>query len=505
MMQLRRSRRNKSKPLLVSSRISTRNKRMKIGSQGYEEKLTSKEKSVALLSGCFQNMCPRVWYRILPEEDENDHICSGFGQEWSNVLPLLVDSGLLKHRFVDGCDYYDVARYEWEAFCLKFLAENSTKLHFTSYRKFKHVEIWFVSLNTPNYRSPKLQIDAITSKQFAFNSLRYYDRNDTSLKNDIVNQSMCLLNNFLSTNVNEVETVADAEEVNEPTETPTVLSKIEGEINFALTLDLTRRPRMIRSGVGEVELHQRAQATDLERTMVLFTAKRWGWMDPMITQKMKQRIAKAACMQIAYDYGFLKPLAMTQLPRWNLLLNQSIEQGVLKRDNPLSPLHSGSNKYIDAIEKQHPGYVRSLFRYAQRVKGAKATYSELAHQMNEKSAIEGEQRTTLFLSRKQVADWFKSQGGKEYSPKEKPLDTPEHKRLRKIWVRDWWDILTDEKAPVAYIDEKWFYTTNRRQKLKKLPLGEDEEKDADSFVQPKMFPSIPRKVHAHGCCCTPTA
>ena len=154
-------------------------------------------------------------------------------------------------------------------------------------------------------------------------------------------------------------------QTNPSTNQPPVLTKIEKEINFAMTLDLTRRPRIIRSGLGEVQIHGRKQASNLERTMVLFTAKRWGWMDPALTRKKQQRIAKAACTQIAYDYGFKSLLASTQLTKWNLLLNDSIENGVLHRDNPLSPLHIGSKKYVESIEKEHPGYLRSLFRYAQ--------------------------------------------------------------------------------------------------------------------------------------------
>jgi len=49
---------------------------------------------------------------------------------------------------------------------------------------------------------------------------------------------------------------------------------------------------------------------------------------------------------------------------------------------------------------------------------------------------------------------------------EKPLLTTEHKARRVEWARRWFDILSDPTAPVAFLDEKWFYTTNRRQKLK---------------------------------------
>ena len=38
--------------------------------------------------------------------------------------------------------------------------------------------------------------------------------------------------------------------------------------------------------------------------MALFTAIKWGWNDSSTTIKMKTIIAKAACGQVAYNYGF---------------------------------------------------------------------------------------------------------------------------------------------------------------------------------------------------------
>ena len=43
--------------------------------------------------------------------------------------------------------------------------------------------------------------------------------------------------------------------------------------------------------------------------------------------------------------------------------------------------------------------------------------------------------------------------------------------MKKQWVNDYWNILTNENDPVAFIDEKCFYTTNRRKKVKHLPAS----------------------------------
>ena len=77
----------------------------------------------------------------------------------------------------------------------------------------------------------------------------------------------------------------------------------------------------------------------------------------------------------------------------------------------------------------------------------------------------------------QLMNWFKAQGGADRSPKEKPYLTDDQKRARKKWCQD-------EKGHIAehgpdfhacFLDEKWFYTTSRRRRIKILPPGENED------------------------------
>jgi hypothetical protein len=194
--------------------------------------------------------------------------------------------------------------------------------------------------------------------------------------------------------------------------------------------------------------------------MVIHTAILWGWRDPCLTYKERQEIAKAACIQVAYDLGYKQPLAQTQLPYWYGRLQDAIATG--EDQDPVSPSQCGRQSYVKDIEEQHPGYLHELFRYAIDVKGALATYLELADCMNEKSAVPGEQRPTISLSRKQLAKWFKDSNGREISAVEKPLLTTEHKLKRVAWARDNFDLLSDPTKPVAFLDEKWFYTTVSR-------------------------------------------
>ena len=66
------------------------------------------------------------------------------------------------------------------------------------------------------------------------------------------------------------------------------------------------------------------------------------------------------------------------------------------------------------------------------------------------------------------------------------MDTTDHKNRRLKWCRDHYVKLTSYTYHVAYLDEKFFYTTSRRKKIKRLPKGKHEKNGADKLVRPKM-------------------
>ena len=270
-----------------------------------------------------------------------------------------------------------------------------------------------------------------------------------------------------------------------PTQT---VSPVNAAVHFALGLNFDDRPRLDRHGLHQIKLHNKKQAGELHRVMAMFTAKRWGCDNPALTYSTRQQIFEAACKLTAYDYGFKKPFATKQIPKWEEKLHSAIDCGVHASStfaNPLAPTHKGSVSYTDALDEENPGYIRTLFRYAQKVKGVLATFGELAETMNEKSRT-NDNKPNTDLTRRQLNSWFKKEGGKETAPTTKPLDTPDHIKKRNAWVRDYFTLLTDVNAAVTYLDEKWFYTTNRRRRMKKLPKGNDEEEGIDFVPQPKV-------------------
>ena len=92
--------------------------------------------------------------------------------------------------------------------------------------------------------------------------------------------------------------------------------EVEPQMQFALALDLGRRPRMNRSGTAEIVVHKQKQAKQVERLMIITTAKLWGWEDDSLSSKRRVRIARAVCKQVAYDHGYERPITHNMLSKW---------------------------------------------------------------------------------------------------------------------------------------------------------------------------------------------
>ncbi len=257
-------------------------------------------------------------------------------------------------------------------------------------------------------------------------------------------------------------------------------------VNNALKLKLSVLPHFSRDGKSIITIHPRKQANAVERNIIILTCLSWGYNTPNLPRHVRDKIAKAASLLVAYDCGFLCILAASQVGRnWMKNFSNYLETG---NTTTLGPVVGGNQKkkYTDVIEMQHKGYLIELFRYAQSTLGHKATFQELSTTMNEKSSVPSETRATIALSHNQLYRWFQEVGGKEYSPVEKPLDTPRHRVERLKWVKLHFTLLTDKTKPVAFMDEKWFYTTSRRKKLKHIPIQAYEEPGADRIRRPHL-------------------
>jgi hypothetical protein len=259
-----------------------------------------------------------------------------------------------------------------------------------------------------------------------------------------------------------------------------------------------------------IEISKSKLADQAMRTQIVFVAHQWGYGWDDIGGKIKTRIADAASKLVSYDWGFIEQAASGRTVReWCQAIEQSLRMGPVPMGRVLATKPFGPQKgaYIVQIERKHNGYLHSLYRRAVRIEGAKASWDDIADQMNQLSSGRGESRDTLKLSAAQLRRWFLSLKGKYKANITQPLLTEEKKTQRVGWAEarlyqlsehDLWVLhqiqernrqhfrIHREVQPavgqpywVVFLDEKWFYTITRRLKNKVLPLGPGDEPGAD--------------------------
>lgn len=232
---------------------------------------------------------------------------------------------------------------------------------------------------------------------------------------------------------------------------------------------------MSRDGAGEIPIHKKKSHPDEHLRLRIFDfanrVLRHSNLDPEL---WRRRVIQKCATVLFYDHGYKEVKGISNMHKtWGKRAEESYQTG--STTNPMKSRNKGSVSYVAKFEEEHPGKVRELYRYAERTIGNQSSYRELAHCMNEKARVDGLGETKF--SAKKVWRWFKDQGGKEKSPIEKPLLTEEAKKERKAWCEKVLAKIADygDNFHACYLDEKWFYTTSRRRKLKILPPGPGED------------------------------
>ena len=174
---------------------------------------------------------------------------------------------------------------------------------------------------------------------------------------------------------------------------------------------------------------------------------RWGYENPSITYSQKVGIAYAAASRVLYDHGYSRSIKYQAVILWGKNTTTKIDTGVNDPD-----LRVGSISYVNEIEYQNPRYLHVIYYYSIKTYGAKSGFQQLlSASMNQKNDTPRKHRPIINMSRQQLNNWFIANKGKEYSPKEKPLNTPQHKLLRLKWVRKYHNKTTNSFIPVAYL------------------------------------------------------
>ena len=222
-------------------------------------------------------------------------------------------------------------------------------------------------------------------------------------------------------------------------------------------------------------------------------------------------LAEAILKRESYTAGYNKPIVTpTHFHKyiWSKYDNEA-------RMNPGNAPYVLQNKrgenrvrYLNVIMDQYPTFLHSMYRYATKCLGVDETAARLSVLMmnRAKEAFpDCPVRSTLKMTRHYFWDFFYCNGGKLKRPITKPRLTPEHIKDRIVFAKKWLERLeSEEKFYYCFLDEKWFYTSSRRKKMKVLPPATFESVK-DSFVTSPKTRSrrFPCKVMYMGIVCPP--
>ena len=104
---------------------------------------------------------------------------------------------------------------------------------------------------------------------------------------------------------------------------------------------------------------------------------------------------------------------------WKDSIKYTVKSVFIDITNMSKTLHHGTINYSDYLQSTH-----SLYRYVTQTLRVKDSFSAMVIAMNKKSHTPNETQCIISLSRRQLNDWFIEHGGREYSAKEKLLDSP---------------------------------------------------------------------------------
>ena len=220
-----------------------------------------------------------IWWRILPLalEDDYDDISVGMGIDWEDLLPLLINNGLLySTKRTTACDYR-ISQDLWQSYTETseqklpigfFIHNHMIRGKRTNCRQF------FICRGKPIYKSPTQQLQEIKKGNYNYLQIRYAG----SLKRDVSLHAITLTHaSYMSRCDNDTTTTTTANNNNKTIPTTTNTTPLSHRIKFVFTLDFEDCPRMDQYGNKEIKVHKSKQAQEIERAYALLTAKQWGW------------------------------------------------------------------------------------------------------------------------------------------------------------------------------------------------------------------------------------
>ena len=214
----------------------------------------------------------------------------------------------------------------------------------------------------------------------------------------------------------------------------------------------------------------------------------------VLPKPMRMDLFEALILEQSYLEGYQKPVYSA---RYFNRIWLGFKLCVKTDPNYLSHffLKSKSEKkdsFVNYLLSHFPTFLHNIYRYAVSVLGPDSSAMRIISIMNQRSRIlfpTCSIRSTLSLSIRQFWSFFYQFGGKLLAPTSSPRLSDEHKKNRVNWVKKWYKRFSDngpENVHYCFLDEKWFYTTSRRNKYKVLPRAEFESEEEAMTLFPRL-------------------
>lgn len=240
MVTTRRSSEGKRPSSLVSFENRKHQRVLALQSAGIQRLGPGTEECFNLVRSILEQSIRGLWFRILPVDGHEDDICVGTGVEWQYMLPLLVKCGLLRSRVTSVVKDVHCDNGQWDGMAKSFSAQ--IKVEITCIRTWYSRRSYFYCVGKPLYKNVFEQEAAIGSGKLV-SIPRVPSR---ILMQAVKKAASDVINSRLVQRVQpNPPTPLNDEQI------ARVAQSIHDHINYAMALDLKRRPRLSRSNAGK--------------------------------------------------------------------------------------------------------------------------------------------------------------------------------------------------------------------------------------------------------------
>lgn len=240
MVTTRRSSGGKRPSSLVSFEKRKHQRVLAVQSAGIQRLGPGTEECFNLVRSILEQSIHGLWFRILPVDGHEDDICVGTGVEWQYLLPLLTKCGLLRSRVSSMVTDVHCDNGQWDEMAKSFSVE--VKMEITCIRTWHSRRSYFYCMGKPRYKNLFAQEAAVGSGKLV-SIPRSPSR---SLMQAVKKAASDVINSRLAERVQpNPPRPLDEEQID------AVVQSINNHINYAMALDLNRRPRLSRSNAGK--------------------------------------------------------------------------------------------------------------------------------------------------------------------------------------------------------------------------------------------------------------